>query len=63
MIQAAIGAGQKTTMLLLCICMSCVRAKNTVQSLLRDVGQCCKEAALPSKALWRHGTCCSVVSQ
>ena len=22
--------------------LSCVRAKNTVQSLLRDVGRCCK---------------------
>ena len=43
--------------------LSCVRAKNTAQSLLKDVGQCCKEALLPSKALWRHGMGCSAASQ
>ena len=43
--------------------LSCVRAKNTLQSLLRDVGQCCKEVPLPSKALWRHGMHCSAASQ
>ena len=30
------------------ICLSCVGAKNTTQSLLRDIGQCCKKAPLPS---------------
>ena len=43
--------------------LSCVRARNTAQSLLRDVGWCCKEAPLPSKALWRHVMCCSTASQ
>ena len=43
--------------------LSYVRAKNTAQSLLRDVGLCCKEAPLPSKALWRDGMCCSAASQ
>ena len=30
------------------ICLSCVGAKNTTQSLLRDIGQCCKKVPLPS---------------
>ena len=34
------------------LCLSGVGAKNTTQSLLRDVDRCCKEALLPSKALW-----------
>ena len=43
--------------------LGCVRAKNTAQSLLRDVGRCGKEAPLPSKVLWRHGMCCIAASQ
>ena len=30
------------------ICLSCVGAKNTTQSLLRDIGQCCMKVPLPS---------------
>ena len=41
--------------------LSCVRAKNTTQSLLRDTSRCCNEVLLPSKVLWRYGMCCSVV--
>ena len=33
------------------------------QSALRDGGQCCKEALLPSKALRTHAMCCSAASQ
>ena len=43
--------------------LSCVRANNTLQSLLRDVGQCCKEALSPSIALWRDGMCCTAAIQ
>ena len=32
----------------------------TPQSLLTDVGYCCKKVPLPSKVLWTHGMCCSV---
>ena len=50
--KAANLLGKKIAMLLLCICISelCVTAKNTAQSQLRDVGQCCKEVPLPSKS-------------
>ena len=43
--------------------MSCVKAKNTIESLLTDIGQCCKEMPLTSKALWRHRMCCSSARQ
>ena len=43
--------------------LSCVGVKNIAQSLLRDVGRCCKEAPLPSKAQWTHGMCCSAARQ
>ena len=36
--------------------------KNTAQSLLRDVAQCCREVPLPSKALWTDEMCCTVAS-
>ena len=42
--------------------LSCV-AKNTVQNLLRGISRCCKEVLLPSKALMRHGMCCSAANQ
>ena len=35
---------------------------STVQSLLRDIGWCCKKGPLPSKVLWMHWMCCNVVS-
>ena len=44
--------------------LNCIRNKNSTQSLFRDISQCCwccKEALLLSKALWRHGMCCSAV--
>ena len=46
-------ARQKVAMLycVYALYLSCVGAKNTVQSLFRYVGRCCKEALLPSKAL------------
>ena len=37
----------------------CIETKNTTQMLLRDISRCCKEVALPSKVLWRHGMCWS----
>ena len=44
-------AGQKMAMVLLCICRV-DSTESTKQSLMRDVGQCCKEALLLLKALW-----------
>ena len=38
--------------------VNCTGNKNRTQSLFRDISRCCwhcKEALLPSKALWRHG--------
>ena len=42
--------------------LSCVRAKNTMQSLLTDVSWYRNEVPLPSKVLWRHVMCCSAAS-
>ena len=50
-------------LLLVYLHLSCVEGKNTVQRLLRDVGWCCKEVLLPSKALWMHEVCHNVASQ
>ena len=41
-----------------CPCI-CVQNTNTTQSLLRDISWCCKASSLLSKALRRHGMCCS----
>ena len=52
-------AGQKIAMLLfVSVYLSYVRTKNTAQSLLRDVGRCCKEAPLHC-----GGMGCAVVQQ
>ena len=41
----------------------CVQAKGTTRSVLRHVGQCCKEAPFPSEELWTHAVYGSTASQ